>query len=166
MPLIKNGELVDDSWAYWDGQSPVSGDVIVSLDVWTSNRTELQDSSGRLGIRLESHQAPALIESDLDQFDLVVLEFPAFKDGRAFSYARLLRERFAFAGEIRAVGDVLRDQAFFMLRCGFDAFEIADEAKLNGFLEALDEFTFVYQPSTDNRASVVASRHATSVAAE
>jgi len=166
MPLIKNNQLVEDNWVRWDGSSPLAGDVIVSLDVWNEHKTQLGAYDGGVGIQLASDQAPELIEQDLSQLDLVALEFPAFKDGRAFSYARLLRERFGFTGEVRAVGDVLRDQAFFMLRCGFDAFEVSDTHALKGFLEALGEFTFVYQPSTDKRQSVVANRHATSVAAE
>jgi len=166
MPLIKNNQLMEDNWVRWDGDSPITGDVIVSLGVWNEHKPQLMAHDGAVGIQLASDQAPDLIQQDLAHLDLVALEFPAFKDGRAFSYARLLRERFGFAGEVRAVGDVLRDQAFFMLRCGFDAFEVADATALNGFLDALGEFTFVYQPSTDNRRSVVANRHATSVAAE
>ena len=166
MPLIKNNQIVEDSWIAWDGSSPLSGNVIVTLETWTEHRDRLLGHDGSLGVRLASDQAPELIQGDLSDLDMIALEFPAFKDGRAFSYARLLRERFGFSGEVRAVGDVLRDQAFFMLRCGFDAFEVADESALDGFLQALTEFTFVYQPSTDNRRSVVANRHATSAAAE
>ena len=81
-----------------------------------------------------------------------------FKDGRAFSYARLLRERYGFNGEVRAVGDVLRDQLFFMHRCGFDAFEVKDESMLQDWLEAVREISVVYQLATDGRESVLQLR--------
>ncbi len=85
-----------------------------------------------LGIRLHSDQSPELIAADVPQFAVVALEFPKFRDGRAYSYARLLRERYGFKGELRAVGDVLLEQLFFMLRTGFDAFEIRERRSARG----------------------------------
>src|SRR3546814_6954056 len=98
-----------------------------SSDVCSSDLERLRGHNGRLGLRLKSDQSPAGIAEDLGHFQLVALEFPRFGDGRAYSYARLLRERSGFKGELRAVGNVLRDQFLFMLRCGFDAFEVANE---------------------------------------
>jgi uncharacterized protein (DUF934 family) len=82
---------------------------------------------------------------------VIALEFPKFGDGRAYSYARLLRERYGFRGELRAVGNVLRDQALFMLRCGFDAFEVTEGTPIEGWREALGEISVVYQPTADGR---------------
>src|SRR3546814_3790777 len=86
------------------------GDVIVTLEQWQAGRERLRGHNGRLGLRLKSDQSPAGIAEDLGHFQLVALEFPRFGDGRAYSYARLLRERYGFKGELRAVGNVLRDQ--------------------------------------------------------
>ncbi len=167
MPLIKEGKAVDDPWTYADEETDLpSGDVIVSFDRWKKDQAGLRARNGRLGIFLRADQSPDLMDEDLEAFDLVALEFPAFKDGRAFSYARLLRERFAFAGEIRAVGDVLRDQLFFMHRCGFDAFEVKNEAAVPGWLDAMKEFSVVYQPAMDAKQSVLRIRHKHEEAAE
>ena len=137
MPLIKDDRLIDDPWtaAPDEGPLPVEERIIVSLERWQTARAELLARNGRLGIRLKSDQPPALIADDLASFDLVALEFPGFKDGRSYSYARLLRERYGFTGELRAVGQVLRDQLLFMNRCGFDSFEVANwinEFQTNG----------------------------------
>ena len=87
--------------------------------------------------------------ADLPRLELVALEFPKFSDGRALSQARLLRERYGYRGEIRAMGDVLRDQLFFMTRCGFDAFEPRPDRSLEDALAAFDEFSASYQPAAD-----------------
>src|SRR5690606_12670611 len=114
MALIKHNELVDDSFvdvSHAEG-IPESGAIIVSLEQWQSQREQLLARGTPLGIRLRSDQTPALIVDDLPHFALVALEFPKFRDGRAYSYARLLRERYGFTGELRAVGDVLMEQLF------------------------------------------------------
>ena len=105
---------------------PPAGPVIVSLQQWQAHRADLLARGTPLGIRLHSDQSPELIAADVPHFALVALEFPKFRDGRAYSYARLLRERYGFKGELRAVGEVLLEQLFFMLRTGFDAFELAE----------------------------------------
>ncbi len=110
--------------------------------------------NGRLGVRLAADQPPQLIAGDLDRLDLVALEFPTFRDGRAYSYARLLRERYGFKKELRAVGNVLRDQFRFMHRCGFDAYAVADEKQAAAWARALSEISVVYQPSTDRRRPI------------
>jgi uncharacterized protein (DUF934 family) len=104
-----------------------------------------------LGIRLRADQPPAEIVVDLDRFQVIALEFPSFVDGRAYSYARLLRERHGYRGELRAVGNVLRDQALFMRRCGFDSFEVAEGTGIAGWREALGEISVFYQPTEDGR---------------
>jgi len=161
MPLIKDDRLVEDPWvpAEDEGPLPLEPRVIVGLARWQAGREELLARNAPLGIRLTSDQAPAVIAEDLGHFDLVALEFPKFTDGRAYSYARLLRERYGFTGELRAVGNVLRDQLVFMQRCGFDAFEVVDEAALDGWRKAVREISVRYQPAADRRPWAAALRH-------
>jgi len=126
MALIKDNALVEDP--YFDATAaetiPPTGRVLVTLEQWRAQRGALAARGAPLGVRLHSDQSPELIADDLAHFDLVALEFPKFRDGRAYSYARLLRERYGFKGEVRAVGDVLMEQLLFMLRTGFDAFDV------------------------------------------
>jgi len=156
MPLLKNGEIVEDSWTQLaeDAEAAPQGNVIVTLEQWQEGRDRLRGHNGRLGLRLKSAQSPAQIADDLHHFDLVALEFPRFGDGRAYSYARLLRERYGFKGELRAVGNVLRDQLVFMVRCGFDTFEVANDKAVEAWREAMAEFTRWYQPTGNGRASL------------
>ncbi|WP_340118468.1 DUF934 domain-containing protein [Pelagibius sp. 7325] len=156
MPLLKDGALVTDDWTpLADDADARPGDkVIVTLDQWRERRERLRGHNGRLGLRLKSDQAPAQIADDLALFDLVALEFPRFGDGRPYSSARLLRERYGFTGELRAVGNVLRDQFQLMLRCGFDAFEVKDEKAVEAWHDATSEIAFTYQPTGRQRASI------------
>ncbi|MEM9682936.1 MAG: DUF934 domain-containing protein [Pseudomonadota bacterium] len=161
MPLIKNGTLVEDDWArVIDGAPlPDADALLLPLDVWQDTRDALIASGKRLGILLAADQPPELIAGDIDRFDLVALDFPTFKDGRAYSYARLLRERHGYTKELRAVGHVLRDQFSFMRRCGFDAFEVADGASAEHWARAMTEISRVYQPATDRRRTIATLRH-------
>lgn len=160
MPLIKDGKIANDLWtrAAADAPLPDADALLVPYDIWQAHREELRARKGRLGVLLAADQPPQLIADDLAQLDLVALEFPVFKDGRAYSYARLLRERFGYTKELRAVGNVLRDQFAFMHRCGFDAYEVADESLAEAWSRALDEISHVYQPATDRRRPIAALR--------
>ena len=159
MPLIKNGAAVQDPWfaATTEADLDRSGPLLVTLELWQQHRDRLVGRVGPLGVRLASAQSPGLIAADLDRLDLVALEFPKFTDGRAYSYARLLRERHGFTGEVRAVGHVLRDQIAFMLRCGFDALDV-DERAAGGWQSATTAFSAWYQPATDAQAPISARR--------
>ncbi len=161
MPLLRDGALVDDPWVTIDDGTalPMDGPAIVSLERWQAHRDALLGRNAALGIRLKSDQSPALIADDLDRFAVVALEFPVFKDGRAYSYARLLRERYGYKGEVRAVGEVLRDQFLFMVRCGFDALEVRDEKAVEQWPEAVSEISVVYQPAADSHTPVWTLRH-------
>jgi uncharacterized protein (DUF934 family) len=152
MPLIKNGEIVQDSWieATADAPLPEVDALLVPYAIWKEHREALMQRNGRLGVRLAADQPPQLIAGDLDRLDLVALEFPTFRDGRAYSYARLLRERYGYRKELRAVGNVLRDQFLFMHRCGFDAYEIAHPDAAQVWRKAIGEFTVFYQRATDD----------------
>jgi len=162
MPLIKDDEIVADPWIAVDDEEalPEGAPAIVSLARWRAEHEVLAGRNAPLGIRLRADQPPGEIAAELDRFQVIALEFPSFGDGRAYSYARLLRERHGYRGELRAVGQVLRDQALFMRRCGFDAFEVAEGAGVAGWREALGEISVFYQPTEDGRPAAPALRGA------
>ena len=143
---------VSDDWAI------PQGDVIISLTRFQAEGEQLLSEGRSVGVRLESHEEVEALAYDLPRLGVVALAFPKFGDGRAYSYARLLRERYGYKGEVRAVGDVLREQAGFMVRCGFDAFEPADGSTLEDWERATHRFRHVYQRSTDSRAPAFVER--------
>jgi len=160
MPLIKDGAFVEDRFTYVEDDAPLpEGAVIVSFTRWQDEKDALIARGTPLGVKLLSGEEPAPLKGDLDKFDVIALDFPMFKNGRAYSYARLLRSRYGYKGEVRATGDVLRDQLFFMARCGFDAFEVSQRITLDAFKEALGEMSVVYQPASDGRKTVLEARH-------
>ena len=163
MPLIRATGVVVDPWLFVKDEEPLpeAGAVIVTLDRWQANRDQLLARPTPLGLRLKSDQPPSLVAGDIERFDVIALEFPKFTNGRAYSSARLLRERYGFRGELRAVGNVLRDQLAFMRRCGFDSFEIPPQVDAAAWLSSLGGISVVYQPATDERASVLTLRHGT-----
>jgi uncharacterized protein (DUF934 family) len=154
MSLLKAGRLVEDTWTAVtdDAALPVAGPLLVSLARWEKDREALRARNGAIGVRLPNSAAVEAIAEDLDRIELIALHFPKFNDGRAFSQARQLRERHGFTGELRATGQVLRDQLMFMARCGFDAFEVAKGEPVEAWEAALAEFTVFYQPTGDGRA--------------
>lgn len=160
MPLLKDGRLVEDPWRLIDDVSPLpaSEPAIVSFARFQAERDTLLARSAPLGVKLRNTDTVDVLTGAVDRLELIALEFPKFSDGRAYSQARTLRERLGFTGELRATGDVLIDQALFMRRCGFDAYEIADAARAPRFVEALKSFSVFYQPAGDGRASVSALR--------
>ena len=155
MRLIKNGEYVEDAYVRVpDDQELPGGAVIVSLSRFEQEREELIARNAPIGIHLQSHENPQNLGSDVHHFSLISLEFPKFRDGRAFSWARMLRTRLRFTGEIRAVGDFLYDQVNYQHRVGFDAWEVPDHFTIEMFNRALTEMTNVYQPSTDGKKTI------------
>lgn len=166
MPLIKNDLIVEDAWVFLadDDELPATGQVVVSLERWQTTAMDLLASGLTLGVRLGAGQRAEEIADSIDAFSLIALEFPKFTDGRPYSTARLLRERYGYFGELRAVGDVLRDQLFFMQRCGFDSFDVAEAIDLGAWLTATREIRHVYQPTYDGRLSILRKRLATAKA--
>lgn len=156
MPIIKDGRLVDDPWVFVaDGEPlPAVAPVIVSFARWQAEREALLARAGRLGVRLESRHLADAIGADAASLALIAIEFPTFRDGRGYSTARLLRERYCFTGELRACGDVLFDQLLFMHRCGFDSFDVADAATADAFAKAMGEFSNFYQTAADGRSPI------------
>lgn len=153
MALLRDGVLVDDEWQELGGDPsaplPPGQPLLVSLEQWREWRGEL--AGRRLGLRLRSDQHPAQVAEDLAHFELVALEFPRFRDGRAYSYARLLRERLGYAGELRAVGDVLLEQLHYMQRCGFNAFQLDSADALRDWQVAAADHSVWYQATGDGR---------------
>lgn len=151
--------LAEDPFtAVADDQEIPPGDVIVSLTRFQAEGERLLSEGRSVGVRLESHEGVEGLAYDLPELAVVALNFPKFGDGRAYSAARLLRERFGFKGQVRAVGDVLREQAGFMVRCGFDAFEPADGSAVEVWERATHRFRHAYQRSVDGRPAAFEER--------
>lgn len=163
--LLKDGKVTPDTWVHVaDGDVvPETGPVIVTLARWQAEHNSLAGRADGLGIRLASGQSPEAIESDLARFAVVALEFPKFGDGRAYSHARMLKTRLGYKGEVRAVGDVLRDQFRAMHRCGFDALEVSSDRtadKLEAdWRAALGDLRHAYQPALRGPEPVLRQRH-------
>jgi uncharacterized protein (DUF934 family) len=150
---------VEDSFTHVaDDQDIPAGNVILSLTRFQADGEALLSEGRRVGVRLQSHEESEALAYDLPRLALVALEFPKYRDGRAYTNARLLRERLGFTGQVRAVGDVLREQAAFMVRCGFDAFEPADGSTSNEWQAAARRYRHVYQRASDARAPAFVER--------
>ncbi|MCF6214599.1 MAG: DUF934 domain-containing protein [Emcibacter sp.] len=146
MQIIKDKAIIEDNWVHYCGEGDLpEGDLIVSLDIWQE-----MDLSGRnIGLQLEPDDMLSDIKDDLHQFDLIAINFPTFADGRGYSMAKILRDRLGYKKEIRAVGDVMRDQLFYLQRCGFNAYEIKSGRDIVDALEAFEDFSVKYQTSSD-----------------
>jgi uncharacterized protein (DUF934 family) len=131
--------------------TPAAGGVILSLQRFQAEGEALLGAGRPVGVRVKSDEQVEALAYDLPQLALVALEFPKFRDGRAYSSAVLLRERYGYTGEVRAVGEVLRAQLNYMLRCGFDAFEPSDGATPADIERAARLFRHVYQAAADDR---------------
>lgn len=154
--IIRHSKIVSDSWRLLkpaaDGSAPPvpeSGDIIVPLAVWLAQRDKLLLHPGRLGVWLGGDDDPALIAEDLKDFGVVAVNFTQFTDGRGYSLGRLLRERYGWRGELRAIGDVLRDQLFYLAGCGFDAFALREDQDIHAALSAFGDFSEAYQSSAE-----------------
>lgn len=161
--IIKNGAIHADEWTLVrlaEGEDAATvelpaGRVIVPLAVWLARRDALlaQAEAGVLGVWLAGTESPAALADDLLRLQLIAVDFPKFADGRGYSIATLLRARYGYAGELRAVGDVLRDQFFFLARCGFDVLVPKAGkytcAQLETALASLQDFSEPYQGAVD-----------------
>lgn len=152
--IIKNGQIIDETWHLLPKDATLDSlsncdDYIVPLALWVEHSTALKARDGGLGVWLEAGEEIEEIVADLDHFQVIALNFPAFTDGRHCSSAYLLRNRYGYKGELRAIGDVLRDQLFSYQRVGFDAFALRADKDPVDALKAFEEFSEVYQASTD-----------------
>jgi len=151
--------LANDAFTHVDDDQDLPhGEVIISLARFQTDGDRLLHEGRSVGVRLESGEQVEALAYDLPRLALVALAFPKFRDGRQYSNARVLRERFGYKGEVRAVGDVLREQAGFMLRCGFDAFEPADGSTPDDWARVAHRFRHVYQRAADGRTPAFAER--------
>ena len=162
MRVIKNKSIIDDEWSLKreiGNTDPIpSGNVILPFPFWQANRDELINSKKCHAIWIDGSIEIETIASDLQYFALIALDFPTFKDGRSYSHARLLRERYDFKGELRAIGDVLQDQLFFMERCGINSFRIRDGKDIEKALKSFDVFSVNYQGAADDSVTISQQR--------
>jgi uncharacterized protein (DUF934 family) len=146
MQIIKNKQIIDDSWSYVaDDAELKDGDISVSLARWKKDRQQLLKSNEKIGVRIGPDDSVADIAADLNNIQLIELYFPAFADGRIFSHAWLLRGRYNYQGEIRATGHFMPDQAFYLSRVGVNAFSLEKTEDLSAALSTLNDFTVSYQ---------------------
>jgi uncharacterized protein (DUF934 family) len=154
--LIKERLIVADSWHLLERgpkgelpEVPAREDVIVPLALWLARREELlaRAERGTLGVWIDANEGPEGLAYDVQRFPLLAVNFPKFGDGRGYSIARLLRERYGFKGELRAIGDVLHDHLFFMAQCGFDAFALREDQDAKEALSVFGTFSDGYQTS-------------------
>ncbi len=152
MALIKN-ELVapPETWIMVDADAdvPAEGNVLVSVERWSAEAGALRARGGKVGILVQPDDDVVPLHGTLEGVSLVAVAFPKFTDGRGYSSARLLRGRLGYTGELRAVGDVLPDQVFYMRRVGFDAFDLAEGKSPETALKQLEEFSVTYQAAAD-----------------
>ena len=154
--IIKNKTVVEDDWSVLrlaDGDNPESvavpaGKVIVPLKVWLAQRNVLSLRKD-IGVWLASNERVEDLKNDVANFPVIAVDFPKFGDGRGYSIAYRLRARLAYKGELRAIGDVLRDQLFYMQRAGFNAFATRADKDVNEALKSLNDFSLTYQASVD-----------------
>ncbi len=150
--IIDKDAVVEDSWQLlakdFTGPLP-SGDLLLPLNYWLDNRDTAAAHDGKIGLWIDSDEEVEGLADDANQFPVIAVNFPAFTDGRGFSTGRLLRERYGFQGQLRAVGQVIRDQLFFLRRCGFDAFQLREGYDLEDALNSLCDFSVRYQPAVD-----------------
>ncbi len=154
MQLIKNRRLsTQDDWGKITDNPPPTelpqGKIIVSGQYWLEHRNSLKQSSQPLGLALSGADDLEDYAADLDAFALIALDFPSFRDGRAYSMARRLRAHHQYSGEIRATGNVLRDQLGYMERVGFNSFELPDDQNAQEALKSFNEISINYQASSD-----------------
>lgn len=153
--LIRQREIVADDWRYAE-EDPLgrARALILPFARWKAERETWWLWDGKLGVRLGPTDPVAALEQDFLRISLVAIEFGGLSEGRGYSQAQLLRKRFGFTGELRAVGKVQRDQLFYMARCGFDTFELPENADLQVALSAFGDFSVAYQSAVDGTVSV------------
>ncbi|MFT5132461.1 MAG: hypothetical protein ACI9SC_000926 [Gammaproteobacteria bacterium] len=162
MRVIKDKKIVDDNWQRLEeadiGEELPPGDLIIPFAYWRTHRSELLEREGQLGVCIDGDDETDEVAKDLKNFDLIALDFPLFKDGRGYSHARIIRDHYGYKGDLRAVGDVLRDQLFFMQRCGISSFHLSEGKDLEDALKGFSDFTVKYQTAADGAVPVYKQR--------
>ena len=151
--LIKDGAIVEDDYTLVEPGEPglilPVGNVLVKLPIWQQYKAQLLAHDGRKGVQLAPEDTAEAIAADLPYLALIAVDFPTFADGRGYSTAYLLRTRYAYAGELRAVGDILKDTLFYQRRCGFNSFAVRTDRNIETALDGLHDFSEAYQASAD-----------------
>jgi uncharacterized protein (DUF934 family) len=160
MPLIKNGRVVEDRFVRILDDAPIPDGVpvIVPAARFLADAEDILRRDAPTGVEWPNNRKVAELEPYLDRLAVAVLAFPNFKDGRGYSQARQLRERYRFAGELRAAGQILRDQFLFLVRAGFDALEVKKPADAEVFAATLARYSVFYQPAGDPRTAALQRR--------
>jgi uncharacterized protein (DUF934 family) len=160
MLLVKHGKIVNDAFIHVADDAPLPGDgaILISAKRFLEEPDAISRRLGKTGVVWPNNRDVDDLVPYLDRLAVVALVFPTFRDGRAYSQARLLRERFLYRGELRATGQVLRDQFVFMLRAGFDAFEVNKQADAEAFAQTAKRYSVFYQPTGDGRVTALNRR--------
>ncbi|MGY4627723.1 DUF934 domain-containing protein [Bradyrhizobium sp. USDA 4486] len=160
MPLVNGGKIADDSFVKLavDTPLPEGGDILVPAERFLGDAAGLLKRAGKVGVIWPNNRDIDELVPYLGKVAVVALVFPTFRDGRAYSQARLLRERYNYRGELRATGQVLRDQFVFMLRAGFDSFEVKKQADAEAFMQTVKRYSVFYQPTGDGRITALHRR--------
>jgi uncharacterized protein (DUF934 family) len=160
MPLVKGGKITTDAFVAVadDAQLPADGGVLISSARFLQDAAAILRRAGKVGVIWPNNRDVDDLVPYLGRLAVVALVFPTFRDGRAYSQARLLRERYLYRGELRATGQVLRDQFVFMLRAGFDAFDVKKQSDAEAFAQTVQRYSVFYQPTGDGRITALHRR--------
>lgn len=159
MPLIKNGRVSDDPFVSISMDDAVpDGDILVPAERYLAAPELFRAHQGRVGLLWPNNRNVDDLAPHLAHLALIALVFPKFRDGRAYSQARVLRERYRFGGELRATGDILRDQFVFFLRSGFDALDVRKQSDADAYADVVRRYSVVYQPAADGKAGALRER--------
>jgi len=155
--LIKDKTIIDDTWIVLEAtDAPEATDtsadqLIVPLNVWQAQKDHLSGRKAEIGVWLDSHELAEQLGEDAAGLAVVAVNFPGFMDGRGFTAARLLRERYNFEGELRAIGGIIRDQLFYLQRCGFNSFAMNESIDLEAAMTSFGDFSETYQAACDEK---------------
>ena len=160
MRLVKGGRVVEDRFVRVLDDAPIPDGVpvLILAERFLADASEILAREAPTGVLWPNSRRVNELAPHLDRLAMVALAFPTFKDGRAYSQARQLREQYGFRGELRATGDILRDQFLFLVRAGFDAFEVKKDADVEAFAEAIKRYSVFYQPTGDGRPAAFRAR--------
>ena len=158
--ILKNNQVIDDNWIMVDDSSDSlpQGNILLSYEQWQTFADQLNDHKGKLGVWLDGHAEIEQLVEPLLELPLIAINFPKFADGRGFSSARLIKERYNYQGELRAIGGCIRDQLYLLKRCGFNAFQFLNETELADAAESLKDFSENYQVSADQESPLFRRR--------
>lgn len=152
--LTKTGEVMPDNWqalpkdAILDAEQLALGNWLIPIKLYNGNRA-LFDTKTNVSVWLDSDDEVTEVADIVNRLPVIGVNFPVFTDGRGFSIGRTIRERYQFAGELRAIGNFMQDQLFYLKRCGFDAFVVNDEANVDSMAQSMKDFSDFYQAAVD-----------------